>query len=186
MKMTDLFLAELEREAVVTRRALERVPEGKYDWKPHPKSMPLGTLARLVASMPSWIPMVVNQDELDLNPPNGKKYEQPELRTRRELVEAHDQNVAGAREALAKTNDDHLMKTWRMLVSGRVVDENQRHIVLRDSVFNHLAHHRAPGMPWTGLPGLVRPEDPAPTFWSIYLTMWRGPRPLPTKNAEHA
>jgi len=99
MKMTDLFLAELEREAVVTRRALERVPEGKYDWKPHPKSMPLGTLARLVASMPSWIPMVVNQDELDLNPPNGKKYEQPELRTRRELVEAHDQNVAGAREA---------------------------------------------------------------------------------------
>jgi uncharacterized damage-inducible protein DinB len=142
MKMTDLFLAELEREAVVTRRALERVPEGKYDWKPHPKSMPLGTLARLVASMPSWIPMVVNQDELDLNPPNGKKYEQPELRTRRELVEAHDQNVAGAREALAKTNDDHLMKSWRMLVSGRVVDENQRHIVLRDSVFNHLAHHR--------------------------------------------
>ena len=140
--MTELFLGELDREAAVTRRALERVPEGKYDWKPHPKSMALGTLAQLCASMPSWIPMVVDQEELDLNPPNGKKYEQEKLSTRRELVEAHDKNVAGAREALSKTSDDKLMKTWRMLVSGKVVDENPRHIVLRDSVFNHLAHHR--------------------------------------------
>jgi uncharacterized damage-inducible protein DinB len=142
MKMTDLFLGELEREAAVTRRALERVPEGRYDWKPHPKSMALGTLAQLCASMPSWIPMIVEQDELDLNPPNGKKYEQAKLSTRRELVEAHDKNVAGARESLAKTTDDHLLTKWRMLVGGRVVDENLRHIVLRDSVFNHLAHHR--------------------------------------------
>jgi uncharacterized damage-inducible protein DinB len=142
MKMTDLFLAELEREAVVTRRALERVPEGKYDWKPHPKSMPLGQLARLVAFMPSWITMMVNQDELDLDPAGGSKYEQPELRTRRELVEAHDKNVASAREALSKTTDEHLMKDWRMLVAGRVVDENVRHIMLRDGVYNHLAHHR--------------------------------------------
>src|SRR5580765_460073 len=82
MKMTDLFLAELEREAVVTRRALERVPEGRYDWKPHPKSMSLGVLAQLCASMPSWIPMMIDQDELDLAPTDGKKYEQPKLSTR--------------------------------------------------------------------------------------------------------
>lgn len=142
MKMTDLFLGELEREAVVTRRALERVPEGRYDWKPHPKSMALGTLAQLCASMPSWIDMIVNQDELDLAPPGVTKPEQPKLQTRSELVKAHDKNVAGAREALSKTTDEHLMKKWRMLVGGRVVDENQRHVVLRDSVFNHLAHHR--------------------------------------------
>ena len=141
MKMTELFLGELEREAAVTRRALERVPEGRYDWKPHPKSMALGTLAQLCASMPSWIPMIVNQEELDIAPANGKKHEQAKLSTRQELVEAHDKNVAGAREALSKTTDEHLMKLWRMLVGGRVVDENQRHIVLRDSVFNHLAHH---------------------------------------------
>src|SRR5882672_9997184 len=97
MKMTDLFLGELEREAAVTRRALERVPEGRYDWKPHPKSMALGTLAQLCASMPSWIPMIIDQDELDIAPANGKKYEQTKLSTRKELVEAHDKNVAGAR-----------------------------------------------------------------------------------------
>ena len=62
MKMTDLFLGELEREAAVTRRALERVPEGRYDWKPHQKSMALGTLAQLCASMPSWIPMMLVND----------------------------------------------------------------------------------------------------------------------------
>src|SRR5437016_2641096 len=55
MKMTDLFLAELEREAAGTRRTLERVPEGRNDWKPHEKSMPLGYLAALVARMPAWI-----------------------------------------------------------------------------------------------------------------------------------
>ncbi len=119
MKMTDLFLAELEREAAITRRALERVPEGRYDWKPHPKSMALGSLATLCASMPSWVPMIVDENELDLNPPNGKKYEQPKLSTRRELVEAHDKNVAAARECLSKTTDDHLLTKWRMLVGGR-------------------------------------------------------------------
>ena len=86
--------------------------------------------------------MIIDQEELDIAPANGKKYEQAKLSTRKELVEAHDKNVGSAREALLKTTDEHLTKLWRMLVGGRVVDENQRHIVLRDSVFSHLAHHR--------------------------------------------
>ena len=71
MKLTELFLAELDREAARTRRALEQVPLGRDDWKPHSKSMPLGRLAGLVASMPSWITLIIEQDELDLNPPQG-------------------------------------------------------------------------------------------------------------------
>ena len=66
MTMTDLFLAELERETPRTRRALEQVPEGKPEWVPHPKSMPLGYLAALVATLPSWIVFTVKQDELDI------------------------------------------------------------------------------------------------------------------------
>ena len=78
MKLTDLFLAELDREAPRTRRAVERVPTGRDDWAPHPKSMPLGRLAGLVASMPSRIGLIVNQDELDLTPPQGGgHYRQP-------------------------------------------------------------------------------------------------------------
>lgn len=142
MTMTELFLGELEREAAATRRVLERVPEGRADWKPHEKSMSLGTLSNLVASMPGWVVMTVDQDELDIDPPGGKKYQAPMLQTRRELVEALDGHVARARASLEKTNDEHLMKKWRFLVGGKVVSEDPRHQVLRDSVFNHLAHHR--------------------------------------------
>jgi hypothetical protein len=63
MKMNEFFLAQLEREAPGTRRALERVPEGRDDWKPHEKSMPLGYLATLVARMPSWFTMMIRQDD---------------------------------------------------------------------------------------------------------------------------
>jgi uncharacterized damage-inducible protein DinB len=142
MKMTDLFLAELEREAAATRRTLERVPEGRPDWKPHEKSMTLGRLATLVATLPSWVVMMVNQDELDMNPTGAANFRPPELHGRGALVEALDSGVAAARAALAGTTDEHLMTPWRFLVTGRVVSEQPRHIMLRDAVFNHLAHHR--------------------------------------------
>jgi len=138
MKMTELFLAELDREALGTRKALERVPEGKYDWKPHPKSMAFGYLAELVASIPAWAVFTIEQDEFDL-----ATYKKPSLRTAKELVRGHEEAVAGARKSLEKTNDEHLLKPWRMLVAGQqVMEPTPRHIVLRDSVFNHLAHHR--------------------------------------------
>src|SRR5579872_3690031 len=100
MKLTQLFLSEIDREGPRTRRALEHVPLGKDDWKPHPKSMPLGRLARLVASMPSWVPMIIEQDELDLNPPAGRgQYQQPSTD---KLVETLEKHLAKAREALSK------------------------------------------------------------------------------------
>lgn len=78
MTLIQLFLDQLDREAPRTRRALERVPQGHDDWKPHAKSMPLLRLAGLVASMPSWISLIINKDELDLNPPAGQgQYQQP-------------------------------------------------------------------------------------------------------------
>jgi uncharacterized damage-inducible protein DinB len=140
-KMIDLFIAQLDAEAARTRRTLERVPEGRDDWKPHEKSMPLGRLAMLVARMPSWTPLIVNRDELDLNPPGGSNIDQRPLRTSAELVHAHDEGVREARTALAGTNEAHLLKPWRLLVSGRRVSEELRHVVLRDT-FAHLAHHR--------------------------------------------
>jgi uncharacterized damage-inducible protein DinB len=139
--MTDLFLEELDREAIGTRSVLERVPEGRYDWKPHDKSMLFGSLASLVATMPSWIAMTIKQDQFDLKPADGPR-PQPQLRSRAELLQAFDESLAAGREALAGTSDEHLMKPWRLLVGGRVVVEQPRHIMLRDSVFNHLAHHR--------------------------------------------
>ena len=140
MALTDLFAAELNREATRTRRVLERVPIGRDDWKPHPKSMALGRLAGLVASMPSWVSLILDQAELDLNPPSGGgQYRQPSTD---QLVQTLDKHVASAHQSLAKVNDDYLMNTtWRLLVGGKVVAETTREVVLRDT-FNHLAHHR--------------------------------------------
>jgi uncharacterized damage-inducible protein DinB len=139
MKLTDLFLAELDREAVRTRRTLEQVPSGIDDWTPHPKSMPLARLAGLVATMPTWIGYIINQDELEIAPSDGGTYQQPPTA---ELVTALDKNVAGARDALRGTTDDYILSTnWRLLFQGTRVMENPRHIVLRETL-NHLAHHR--------------------------------------------
>jgi uncharacterized damage-inducible protein DinB len=140
MTMTQQFLAELEREAPRTRRALEQVPLGRDDWKPHPKSMPLGRLAGLVAAMPSWIGLIIEQDELNLTPPAGQgTYQQPATEA---LVTVHDANVQKGRDALARTTDEFLLTTnWRLLAGGQVVLNQPRHVVLRDTL-NHLAHHR--------------------------------------------
>ena len=140
MKLTQLFLDELDREAPRTRRALEHVPLGRDDWTPHPKSMPLGRLAGLVAAMPSWVTLVIEQDELELNPPDGSgQFQQPSTD---KLVETLDMHVKKARESLSNTNDEFLLTTkWRLLFGGKVVMEALRHVVLRDTL-NHLAHHR--------------------------------------------
>jgi uncharacterized damage-inducible protein DinB len=142
MKLTELLLAELEREADGTRSALARVPEGHNDWKPHPKSMPLGYLASLVATMPSWVAMMVNQDELDLKSPAAAKFKPLEWRTRAELASALDASVAEARAALQNTTDEHLLTPWRFVIGEHVASENPRHVMITDEVFNHLAHHR--------------------------------------------
>ena len=141
-KTADWILEQLESEAPRTRRVLERVPEGRDDWKPHEKSMPLGRLAHLVATIPTWVGFIVNKDDLELNPPAGKSnVGQKPLRTPAELVAAHDKAVAEAREVLRKTNEEHLQKSWKLLVSGKTVSEDPRYIVLRDTLM-HMSHHR--------------------------------------------
>ncbi len=162
MKITELLQAQLEAEADRTRRALERTPEGRDDWKPHEKSMTLGRLAMLVARMPSWLAMIIKQDELDLKPAGGSNVDQRPLRTRGELVQALDDGVAEARNALASATDEHLFKPWRLLVAGNVVSQDARHVVLRDT-FMHLSHHRGQLTVYLRLSGVPVPAIYGPS-----------------------
>jgi len=138
MKLTEMLLAQLEREFDGTRKALEAVPEGKNDWKPHPKSMSLGALASLVASMPGWVPMIVDKDELDLS--TGEGASKP-AKTNRELLQSHEKAMESARKSLKKATDDQLKKSWRLLMGKKVLDERARHLIIADTIC-HLAHHR--------------------------------------------
>ena len=140
MKMTELFLSELSSEAERSKRALELVPDGQYDWKPHDRSMALGPLVEMVAMIPSWVALIVTQDELDLAPATPTQKPAP-MRTSAELLKGLEKASADARAALEGTTDDFLMTPWKLLVGGKVVMEAPRHEMIRDQ-FNHLAHHR--------------------------------------------
>jgi uncharacterized damage-inducible protein DinB len=141
MKVTELFLTELDREVDRSRRALEQVPEGKHDWKPHEKSMIFGYLADMVATIPTWITMIVKQDELDVAPTAGQQHPRTPKNSSREYMDALDKAATDARSALAGTTEDHLRTNWRLLARGKVVMELPRHEMIRDTI-NHWAHHR--------------------------------------------
>jgi uncharacterized damage-inducible protein DinB len=142
MKLTEFLLAELNREVERSRRALEQLPEGKYDWKPHEKSMILGYLANMVATIPMWITMQINEAELDIAPAAGEsKMEHKKMDKSAELVEALDKSAAGARSAFEKATDEHLMTSWRLLARGNVVMEAPRYEMIQDTI-NHWVHHR--------------------------------------------
>jgi hypothetical protein len=137
--LIEMFQAQLEAEAKRTRGALERVPEGKDDWTPHPKSMPLGRLAMLVARMPTWFGLIVNQDDLELNPPDGGGAGRGARRRGR----------AGAKSAAR----DHRRAARPALAPQGFRQRRQRRTAARRDP-RHLRAPRAPSRPAHGLPAL--------------------------------
>lgn len=142
MALKDLFLETLRREEQGTRRTLERVPEGQNDWSPHEKSMKLGYLASLVASMPNWIDLMIHQDELDFAPAGENKSRPVEWKTSQELLAIFEESMRKARAALESTTDEHLMTNWRLKAAGRLITEEPRYINIQHGMLMHWAHHR--------------------------------------------
>lgn len=141
MKLTEFFREELDREVERSRKALQEVPDGKYDWKPHERSMIFGYLADMVATIPTWITMEINRDELDIAPPEGEGTKQAPKETSAELLKALEAAAVDARAALEKTSDEHLMTNWKLLAQGKVVIELPRYQMIQET-FNHWSHHR--------------------------------------------
>lgn len=140
MELKEFFLDQLEREAVASRKVVERVPEGHNSWKPHEKSMELGRLASLVATMPRWVGLMIDDDELDLNA--GNSFSTGPLGSTAELISALDEGVAHARRSLQATTEGHLMKHWRLKMGDQIFLDQPRYVAIGDGAFAHLAHHR--------------------------------------------
>jgi uncharacterized damage-inducible protein DinB len=162
MKMTEWFLAALQSEAAKSQRVLEQVPDGKRNWKPHDRSMELGYLSDLVATIPSWVGLATTLDELDIAPKDGPQHKPTPLNTSAELEAAFEKAVAQARDALEKTTDAHLETTWRLLAGGQLALEQPRHDVIRDT-FLHSAHHRGQLTVYLRLLGSKVPSVYGPT-----------------------
>ncbi len=141
MELRKFFLEQLEREGEASRKAIELVTEGQNSWKPHPRSMELGYLAALTATMPGWIAMMINSDELDLKG-DGARFQTKPLATRAELLAALEKGMADSRKALENTTEEHLLKNWKLKMGDIVLRDRPRYTSILDGAITHLAHHR--------------------------------------------
>ena len=142
MELKEFFLKQLEQETTLTRRVIERVPEGHNDWKPHQKSMAMGYLAALVATMPGWVAFMIEGDEMNFEDPASASFRTRAVETRAELLQLLTDGCAKAKRALEGTDEQHLQDRWRLLSGNRVLAEGPRYVMISDAVFSHLAHHR--------------------------------------------
>ena len=119
-----------------TRRLLERAPDGKGDWKPHPKSFPLGHLAQLVSWMPDWIARTLREPSINLS--GGAGYTMESTAT---LLAEFDRSVKSAREALASVTDAALDEAWSLTMGEKVLFTTPCGTTVRQHL-SHLVHHR--------------------------------------------
>jgi uncharacterized damage-inducible protein DinB len=135
----SLLFTDLEPELKTTRRILERVPDGKDDWKPHEKSMALGTLANHVAQLPGLGIGILTTDEMDAR----TRQQGPKPANAAERLKAFDEVSGGLTGMLKGLTWDRAMSPWKFKVGDRVMVDAPRVKVIRNMVVTHLAHHRA-------------------------------------------
>jgi uncharacterized damage-inducible protein DinB len=143
MSLNQALLPEFDSEMANTRKTLERVPDGKFSWKPHPKSGSMGWLAAHVANLPGWTVITIKQDSFDLAPGGVSAPMPPDPTSQKELLATFDKNVAEARAALAAASDADLGKPWSLVKNGQVLMTLPKIACLRGFCMNHLIHHRA-------------------------------------------
>jgi len=143
MPIAELLLPEFDSEIQITRKVLERVPDDRGEWQPHPKAFKMAHLAQLVAMLPDWVVKVLEQTELDLAPkdkPRGSGYT---VQKTADLLAMFDKNAKAGRATLAKATDADFQVPWTLKVAGNGVVTQPRYMILRQMVLNHIVHHRA-------------------------------------------
>jgi len=165
MPYSEMLLPEFDEEMHNTRKLLECVPDGKFDYQPHPKSMTLGQLATHVADL-GWAFMTLDRDVLDLQPDF-----KPHLATSTaELLQIFDKSVAQVREKIAAASDEDWRKIWTFKYAGKTMLQMPRSKVIRSTVMNHLIHHRGQlgvylRLNEVAFPGMYGPSADDAKFW---------------------
>ena len=139
MSIIDLFLKELEQESITTRKMLQRVPDEKYDWKPHAKSMSLIRLATHVAELPSWITMTLETSELDFA---ANPYTPVPIRNNQELMEYFESNYEDGKAHLMEASEEQMDDQWTLRNGEEIYNVSSKAEVIRMSL-SQIIHHRA-------------------------------------------
>lgn len=142
MPLSQALLPEFDHEMANTRKVLARVPEDKFGWKPHEKSMTLGRLATHVAELSGWVSTTLETESLDFAPPGGPPYQPQTAASHAALMQLFEKNMAAARTAIAAASDAQWMAPWSLLSGGQTLFTLPRVAVLRGMVINHMIHHR--------------------------------------------
>jgi uncharacterized damage-inducible protein DinB len=138
MRIADSILMEIDQEAATTRRLLERIPENKLSWRPHPKSMTLGQLALHVAQTQGQVVDVVSVETMEV--PDFS--DRPSAETTRQLLEEFDAGLAHAKEVINRWDDATANAKWTLTRDGKVLMSLTRLGFMRSIGMNHLYHHR--------------------------------------------
>jgi uncharacterized damage-inducible protein DinB len=141
MPLIDALLPEFDREMGLTRRTLERVPDGQFDWKPHPTSVTLGRLAEHLTEMPMWATRTLDASELEASTQRPPEYTPPS--TRAAVLAQFDASYRSARQHLVNKTDAEFAAPWTLKNAGKEVFTAPKAMVMRNFVLNHMIHHRA-------------------------------------------
>ncbi|MGZ3932352.1 MAG: DinB family protein [Bacteroidia bacterium] len=139
MSVIQSLLKEMEQEAQTTRKMLLRVPDDKYDWKPHPKSMNIRALATHIAELPAWVSLAINTSGLDFA---SEPYEPKMINTNADLIALFETSLAEAKADLKKTNEQELQKTWTLRNGAEIYNEATKAETIRHA-YCQIVHHRA-------------------------------------------
>ena len=166
MPFTESLLPEFDEEMKNTRKMLEAVPDGSFDYQPHSKSMTLGQLASHVAEMPRWALITVEHEVFEMQP-GTKSWK---ATTRAELLDRFDTHVPEARAKIAAMGDDGWAKTWSFKYAGKTMLEGLRREIVRSTVMSHMIHHRAQlgvylRMNDVAIPGMYGPSADDAKTW---------------------
>ena len=143
MSYAVTLLPEFDLEMANTRKVLASVPDDKLDWQPHSKSHTIGWNANHLANIPDWLVHALATPELDIAPVGGEPYLPPKANSNQAILETFDRNVTAAREAITRSDEEHMAQPWTLLHAGKPIFTMTRSTVLRQIVLNHMIHHRA-------------------------------------------
>ncbi len=140
MPLSELLLPEFDAEMKTTRTMLERIPEDKKDFAPHPKSMPLNKLAPHVAELAGFGLTILTTPELDFSKSSRTRVS---FESADQLVRVFDEGAAKVRTALKNTPDEAWTQNWKLSFQGKPIFDGSRFLAYRQMFINHLVHHRA-------------------------------------------